>query len=291
MQILEIDRPGIAISVRRGFVSIKDADTTQETPIDELDCVILNSYGATLSNQFLIRLCELNIPLLICGANAVPSGILLANTANVFRKSRIDDQISVSRPLMKNLWQSVVRAKIIAQASLLHKLGRPQKDIALLIPKVTSGDAGNCEAIAARRYWQRLFGKGFKRDYDAPGINALLNYGYAILRAAFCRSIAAAGLLPEYGIFHRNLMNPFCLADDLMEPLRPFVDEIVAGKELQEIPVLNPQSKRHLIAVLDRQVEFEDKTLHVRHCIPVIVSKLVESFTLKKCTMRYPALP
>jgi len=288
MSIIEIDKAGISLSVKAGFLFVKQADTETKIALDEVDCLVLNSYGAVLSNHVLSRLCELNIPLLVCANNANPVGILLANTANVYRKERIEAQLAASTVLNKNLWQRIIKAKLLNQAKVLADSGKKFIDIKTLAAKVKSGDEGNAEAIGARFYWQRLLGSSFRRDPDLPGINAYLNYGYAVLRAAFCRNISACGLIPEIGIHHHNASNPFCLADDLMEPYRPFVDKIVYALSLEGTSELNPELKRRLISVLDYPVVINKANYHLRYGITYSVQRLVEAYNLKKPCLAYP---
>lgn len=290
MSIIEIDKAGLGLSVKAGFLHIKQAEQEVKIALDQVDCVILNSYGAVLSNHVLSRLCELNIPLLVCGSNANPIGILLANTSNVYRKERIEKQLNISVALQRNLWQQIIKAKLINQAKVLSICGKKHLDVKTLAGKVRSGDEGNAEAIGARIYWQRLFGSKFKRNPDLLGINACLNYGYAVLRAAFCRSIVAAGLIPELGVHHRNAMNPFCLADDLMEPYRPFVDRMVFNLTKDSITDLNPTLKRCLIDVLELPVTIRKENHHMKTGINLAVQKLVASHTLKKAGLEYPVI-
>jgi CRISPR-associated protein Cas1 len=290
MSVLEISKSGISLSVRSGFLLLKDNGNEEKIPLDDIDCIIMNSYGAALSNRTLIRLCNLNIPLVICGSNAVPIGILQANSENVYRKERIQSQISARLTLKKRIWQTIIRAKVLNQATLLQKLGRNYRDIALLSERVKPGDSEYVESISARLYWKRLFGPSFKRDFDQPGINAHLNYGYAIIRAAFCQNITAAGMLPELGIHHKNLMNPFCLADDLLEPYRPFVDEIVQMMNLNEKSDLVPENKRNLISILDKQIISDNKKVRLKTCINVNVNDLAYSYRINNNLLKYPIL-
>jgi CRISPR-associated protein Cas1 len=289
MQVIELDKQGIYISVKGGFLLVKQEERTDKLPLDNIDCIIVNSYGASFSHNALARLCELNIPLLVCGRNAMPIGILQANTQNVYRKEHLTAQLSASLPLQKNLWQKIIKAKIRNQALLLKTQGQKHEDLLVLSGKVASGDSGNAEAISARFYWQRLFGKSFKRDYEQPGINALLNYAYALLRASFCRHISAAGLLPEAGIHHRNQMNPFCLADDLMEPYRPFADQLVLRVAENSLE-LTPAVKTALIALLDLPVELKGNSYHLQFGIQRTVQTAVNSYLQKKCLLEFPVL-
>lgn len=291
MQVLEINRSGIALSLYKGFVRISEKDGHEDQPLDLLDCILLNSYGAKISNQLMIKLCELNIPLIICGSNSSPIGILSATSQNVYRKPRIDAQLSLSMPLRKRLWQAIVRAKIFNQILLLKQCNKAFQDMEVLGRNVRSGDQENMEAQAARIYWQRLFGTEFRRNPDLPGINSFLNYAYAILRAAFCRQIVAKGLLPELGIHHKNLMNPFCLADDLMEPFRPFADKLILEMKLDENKTLEPKDKRRIISLLDFQIAYRDKTQHIQRCIALYTQDLVDSYVKKKMLLTFPDLP
>jgi CRISPR-associated protein Cas1 len=290
MSIIEIDKAGLSLSIKAGFVYVKQADREDRIALDEVDCLVLNSYGAILSNHVLSRLCELNIPLLVCGSNANPIGILLSSTGNVYRKERVEKQLNISVALQRNLWQQIIKAKLVNQAKVLALCGKKHLDVKTLTSKVRSGDEGNAEAIGARIYWQRLFGTKFKRNPDLPGINAYLNYGYAVLRAAFCRSIVASGLIPELGIHHRNAMNPFCLADDLMEPYRPFIDRIVYNLIQNGIFDLNPEIKRSLIDVLELPISIKQDNLHLKTGINHTVHKLVTSLSLKKACLEYPCI-
>lgn len=153
--------------------------------------------------------------------------MLMNLESNTIQGERYRAQIDASEPLRKNLWKQTVEAKIANQAYLLNKLGKDGSILRPLYENVKSGDADNREGIAAKMYWPTLFGDGFIRSREGATPNHLLNYGYSILRAATARALMGAGLLPSFGIFHRNRYNAFPLADDIMEPFRPYVDEAV----------------------------------------------------------------
>lgn len=288
MPIIEIERTGVTLGIDKGFIHLSDTKETIKTPIDDVDCVILNSYGATLSNHTLSRLCEYNIPLVVCTTNSLPIGMLLSTNQNTYRKSRIDAQTNNNPVLTKQMWQTIVKFKINNQARVCQKHGLEYKDLQKLALDVRSGDAGHAESVAARRYWQRLMGKDFRRDSEKPGVNGFLNYGYAIIRASFCRAIVAAGLLPELGIKHSNKHNAFCLADDLMEPFRPFVDDLVKSFCLNYEEPLTTIHKRALVALLDYQVLVNDKQRHLKHAIAYTVNLLVDSYEKGKNLLYYP---
>jgi CRISPR-associated protein Cas1 len=288
--VLEIDSSLININVDKGFLVLSRDSGTRKVPLDEIEALVINSRGAIITNHAIMRLAEYNIPIVHCGKNNLPLSITLPYANNVFRKERISAQIDASAPLNKNLWKQVVRAKITNQANVLRYMGAHCQDLMLLASRVTSGDKENKEATAARFYWERLMGKGFRRDHDQPGQNAYLNYGYAILRAVFCRAITGSGLLPELGIHHSNMMNPLCLADDLMEPIRPFVDLLIANMAIPQDLILSPAHKRTIVSLLDTPVTHADHRSHLRQCANTIMEMLLRSFHQKKALLVFPLI-
>lgn len=290
ISILEINAESALISVSKGFLVIKRDSTEEKVPLDNIESLIINAHGAMISNHAIMRLSEQNIPIIHCGQNAVPCSMTLSCGLNIYRKERIDMQLAASLPLKKNLWKQVIKAKILNQAKVLELNGRKHHDVARLIEKVASGDTGNMESVAARAYWERLFGKGFKRNPDLEGINSFLNYGYAILRASFCRNIVAGGLLPELGIHHINQKNPYCLADDLMEPLRPFIDLLISQMKITPDNALLPAHKRLLICILDLEMPFLEQKTHTRFLIPRVINLYIASLAEKKSGISYPVI-
>jgi len=287
---LELSSGSVYISISRGFLMVKRESEEQKIPLADLDCVILSSPAASISSQAITRLAEENIPILHCGKNAMPVAMTLAYADNVYRKGRVMLQIGSTLPLKKRLWQQIVRSKILNQGAVLSLSGAKANDFVSLADKTLSGDSGNMEAVAARRYWERLFGKGFKRDPDTPGRNAFLNYGYAILRAAVARSIVGAGMIPDLGLEHCNMMNPYCLADDLMEPYRPFIDLCVRQMPVNDGAELDPVSKRTLISLLDMELILEDVHASLRNCVETSARSYVKSLSDKKAEMVYPCV-
>lgn len=224
-RILEIADMAAYLSIDRGFLSVSVKNGKKyNVPIDDIGGVIANSYDITYSNNLLVKLAELNIPLVICGTNHSPAGILWPTCSRFNTSGVIDFQIRAKLPLYKRLWQAVIKAKIANQAATLRALNKNYIKVESLIGKVASGDATNIEGFAARVYWRELFGDNFIRDQSAGGINSILNYGYTIMRSGIARAIMGAGLHPSIGIFHKNKSNPMRLADDLMEPFRPITD-------------------------------------------------------------------
>ncbi len=189
--------------------------------------------------------------LVVCGNDHLPVAVLLPLADHCQVVWRVAQQVAIRKPLRKQLWRQLVRAKIRAQALNLPQACGARQKLLELARRVRSGDPANVEAQAARGYWRHwLPGEAFRRQQDGGGTNALLNYGYAILRAAVARALVAAGLLPALGLFHANRSNAFCLADDLMEPLRPLVDCRVRRLHRLGHQELDPETKKGLLGLL-----------------------------------------
>lgn len=224
-RVLEIATDGRHLAVQRGFLVVSEhGEEVGRVPLDDIAAVLANAHGMTYTNNALVEASSRGIPIVLCGANHMPAAIVWPVDAHHVQTGRMRDQISASLPLKKRLWAQLVRGKILAQAATLAAVGAPNGGFYLLARKVRSGDPDNVEAEAARRYWPLLFGSDFRRDADAGGLNGLLNYGYAVLRAGVARAAMAAGLHPGFGLMHSNRSNPMVLIDDLMEPFRPTVD-------------------------------------------------------------------
>jgi CRISP-associated protein Cas1 len=203
----------------------------RSVPIEDLGMLVLEHQQISLTHYLLNKLAEGNVAVVTCNDTYHPTGLLMPLESNTLQSERFRAQIEASEPLKKQLWQQTVKAKINNQAAVIKKWEGKSYFLSNLADNVKSGDAGNSEAIAAVHYWQNLFPPAwnFYRKRDGLPPNNLLNYGYAIVRAGMARAIVGAGMLPTLGIFHRNRYNAYCLADDLMEPYRPFVDMVVRG--------------------------------------------------------------
>jgi len=227
-QVVEIATDGRHLALDRGFLTISErGDEVGRVALDQLAAVVANAHGLTYSNNIMVALAQRGVPVILCGANHVPAALVWPVDGHHAQSGRMIDQASASLPLKKRLWAQIVRAKILAQGAALASTGAPHGGFLLLSRKVRAGDPENVEAEAARRYWPLLMGKEFRRDQDGGGANALLNYGYAILRGGVARAVMAAGLHPGFGLMHSNRANPMLLVDDLMEPFRPIVDREV----------------------------------------------------------------
>ena len=198
-------------------------------PIEDIGVIVLDHKQITITSGVLEAFLENNCAVLTCDSKSMPVGLLLPLHGNTTQNERFRQQLDASLPLSKQLWQQTVKAKIENQAAVLKECtGEEMKCMRVWAANVRSGDPDNQEARAAAYYWKNLFRiEGFTRDRDGIPPNNLLNYGYAILRAVVARGLVASGLLPTLGIHHYNRYNAYCLADDIMEPYRPYVDRLV----------------------------------------------------------------
>ncbi len=207
----------------------KQAEVTK--PIEDIGVVVLDNKQITITTGAMEAMLENNCALITCDSHSMPVGLMLPLCGNTTQSERFRHQIEASLPLKKQLWQQTVQCKINNQASVLYALRDEEvRCMRVWAKDVRSGDAENMEGRAAAYYWKYLFGQhieGFTRDRDGVPPNNLLNYGYAILRAVVARALVTSGLLPTLGIHHHNRYNAYCLADDIMEPYRPYVDELV----------------------------------------------------------------
>ncbi len=224
-RVVDLETDGRHLSLHRGFLVVsEDGEEIGRVGLDGIAAVVANARGLTWSNHALVSLAERGIATVLCGPNHRPAAVVWPVESHHAQTGRMADQARARTPLKKRLWAQIVRAKILAQGATLAAAGAPHGGFRLLSRKVRSGDPDNVEAAAARRYWPLLMGTDFRRDREAGGVNGLLNYGYAVLRAGVARAVMAAGLHPSLGLMHSNRGNPMVLVDDLMEPFRPVVD-------------------------------------------------------------------
>lgn len=198
-------------------------------PIEDIGVIILDHAQITITQPTLSRLLANNAAVITCNESHHPTGLMLNLDGHTLQSQRFKAQIEATVPLKKQLWQQTISAKIRNQSALLAKEGKENKLLENLAKNVKSGDTDNDEAQAASFYWKNIFPEKlqFRRLREGLPPNHLLNYGYAVLRAVVARNLVGSGLLPTLGIFHRNQYNAYCLADDIMEPYRPFVDKVV----------------------------------------------------------------
>ena len=250
-RVVEIATDGRHLSVYRGFLVVAEGGAeVGRVALDEVAAVVANAHGLGYTNNALVELSRRGVPVVLCGANHMPAAIVWPVDGHHVQTGRMNDQIAAGLPLKKRLWAQLVRAKILAQGATLVAVGAPGVGFYLLSRKVRSGDPDNVEAEAARRYWPLLLGSDFHRDKNGQGVNGLLNYGYAVLRAGVARAVMAAGLHPGFGLMHSNRSNPMVLVDDLMEPFRPIVDREVRRLVSQGVTAVDPGAKAALARIM-----------------------------------------
>lgn len=277
-RVVELQEPGLHTHVERGFLVVHASrEERGRVPLDDVGVLMCTGPGSTISSAALVALAERSVCTVVCGENYHPKAIVFPYDAHHLHRQRLEAQIGASEPLKKRLWQQIVRAKIAGQSATLTRCAASDPTLEVLIDRVGSGDPDNVEAQAARRYWSSLFGESFTRDQARPGLNGLLNYGYAILRAATARSLVAAGLYPALGLHHRNLGNAFVLADDLMEPFRPLFDASVHGLWRANGAEVNKIAKQTLARLLVSDVAMSDGYTILANALNTAAQSLAKS--------------
>jgi len=224
-RIIEISSGPARLSVANRQLVIDRAENGEaRVPCEDVGVLLVDHPAVTYTRGVFRTLLGTGAAVVLCGRDYHPSGLLLPVSGNTVQAERYRCQIEAPKPLKKRLWQAVIKAKLRQQATVLTHFNGKDAGLSAMAGRVRSGDPENLEARAAQRYWPQLFGPQFRRLRTGPPPNNLLNYGYTVLRAAMARALCAAGLLATHGIHHHNRYNAFCLADDMMEPYRPFVD-------------------------------------------------------------------
>lgn len=257
-RIIDVSMSPASLSVATERIRVRIPDREDAfIPLSETAVVVLGHLGATCSGAVLAGVMRHGGAVVVCDATHLPVGLMLPLGANTLQTQRIRAQVAAGLPLRKQLWKGIVQAKIRAQAHTLEQRTGSDAGLRALAMRVRSGDAGNTESTAAQRYWPRIFGDPmFRRRREAPDQNRLLNYGYAVVRAAVGRAICAAGLHASIALHHRHRENAWALADDLIEPYRTLVDDEVAeivGESGGDL-ALGPTVKARLIGVLHERI-------------------------------------
>ena len=265
-----------------------------QKPIEDIGIIILDHPQITLTQTVLARMLENNVALITCDAKHHPIGLMLNLAGHTLQSQKFRSQIEATLPLKKQLWQQTIEAKVRNQASVLDEFELNSSYLFELAKKVRSGDPDNVEATAANYYWKQLFAENqfFVRNRFGPPPNHMLNYGYAILRAVVARNLVGSGLLPTLGIFHRNQYNAYCLADDIMEPYRPYVDRFVLSQDqvYLEEDELTPEIKKLLLQIPAIDVLIQDKISPLMVAVQRTTASLVKCFEGKEKKLVYPQL-
>ena len=259
-------------------------------PIEDIGVVVIENQQINITLPLMNALSANNSQVVFCDNKGMPASMLMNLEGNNLQGETLRSQIACSEVSKKRLWKQIIEAKILNQAKLLDNVGQNGNILKPLYSNVKNGDTDNREGIAAKIYFQKLFGKEFTRNRTAPGINSLLNYGYTILRAAVCRSLIASGLFPAIGIFHHNRSNAFPLADDIMEPYRPFVDMTVYNLSIQGKSELTKETKASLIMVLYVDTYFEKISRPLSIGLSMTTASLVKNYAKEANKLSLPLL-
>jgi len=277
-RIVELATDGGRVGVERGFLTITSDDSRGRVALDDVEAVIASAQGLTYSNAALAALAERGAPLVICGRDYAPAAVVMPMNGHFEQGVRMAAQAAAAKPVHKRLWAQIVRSKITAQAEALSRVGGSTQRLRRLAEAVRSGDPDNCEAQAAQAYWRSFMGKDFRRDHDAGGVNGLLNYGYAVVRAATARAVAGAGLHPSLSLHHRSRGDALRLADDLMEPFRPAVDLIARGLRDEGVAEVTREAKVRLAAVLHSQYDTVGGRTILSYCLSQLAGSLAQVY-------------
>ena len=268
---------------------------TATRPIEDIGIVIIDHKQITVTAALLSALLDNNCAVITCNGQSLPTGLMLPLDGNTTQSERFKHQIEASQPLKKQLWQQTVKRKIANQATVLSQCTNCETGcMRAWSADVKSGDTGNLEARAAAYYWKSLFGhiEGFVRHREGIPPNNLLNYGYAILRAVVARALVASGLLPTFGIHHRNRYNAYCLADDIMEPYRPFVDKLVFSitQKYSDYSDFSRQIKAELLGTPSLDVKINGKRSPLMTAVSTTTASLYRCYSGESRLIAYPEL-
>lgn len=275
-------------------IEMHDSGESKSSPIEDIGLLILDHQQITITQALMAKLLANNTAVITCDHTHHPTGMWLSLDGHTLQSQKFQAQIEASVPLKKQLWQQTVMCKIENQAAMLQLQREENKLLLTYSRDVKSGDSENHEAKAAAYYWKRIFPDflEFRRERYGPPPNNLLNYGYAILRALVARGLVASGMLPTLGIHHRNQYNAYCLADDIMEPYRPFVDRIVCqiirgnGKFLE----MSPSMKKALLALPATDVKIEGQKSPLMNAVQRTTASLAKCFEGKSRKILYPEM-
>lgn len=278
-RILDISRRGAKVCLSNGRIQVDVDGERAAVPVADLAGLVLSTDAVMVSGAALAALAEAGVVSILCREHR-PVGFIASLPTHEKVSARQDAQLAASQPLRKRLWQRLVRAKILAQAEVCDALDLDSAALRAMAARVRSGDPDNLEAQAAQRYWPAVFGKGFVRGRgeDAGVVNGALNYGYAVLRALVARAVSSAGLLPSRSLMHRSAGDGLNLADDLMEPLRPQIDRVVATLYREGIEILSPAVKQSVVeAILGQAFRDGEEIVNGPEAARRLVASLVEA--------------
>lgn len=292
-RIVDISTDNVHLSAYRGFliVTLKN-DQLGRVPLDDVAALIVHGHGVTWTTNLVVKLAERGAMMILCASNHAPIAMTIPVEGHHAQNARFRAQWDTPKPFLKRAWKAIVSAKVRNQASLLVALGKPEGEaLGFMAERVRSGDPENVEAQAARRYWPALMGESFRRDRGADGANALLNYGYTVMRSMVARAVVAAGLHPTIGLHHANRLNAFALADDLVEPFRPLVDAVVRQMVEEGASEVDSAAKARLAALISADLDLSGTTSPVSVAAQRLAQSLATSFETGSLSLALFASP
>ncbi len=268
----------------------KEGKTISRIAIEDLGILILQHPAIVTTQTVMVECQKNNVAILFCDERHLPLSILLPLwDGHSLHTKVLREQLSASEPTRKRLWQQIVRRKIQEQAVTLEHAGQSAKSLYRLRDKVKSGDLQNCEAQAARQYWTLLMGNNFRRHDEGDAVNSLLNYGYAIVRAMVARALVGTGLHPALGLHHKNQYNGLCLADDIMEPFRPWVDWLVyRWVKNGGNPIICKETKQLLLGIAGNNVILENREMPLMIAVHSVAARLKQALSDREGLVIYP---
>lgn len=283
------------LRIRQPGASAEAPETDTTRAIEDIGIVIIDNPQIVLTSNVLSALMDAGAAVICCDKKHLPAGLMMHLENNTLQAERFRVQLGCSKPLMKQLWQQTVARKVLNQARALEILtGKKHENMFIWSRQVKSGDSENMEGRAAAYYWRTLFSDfpGIKRDRDGEEPNAMLNYGYAVLRAIVARALVASGMHPSLGIFHKNKYNAYCLADDIMEPYRPYVDLLVFSlyNTFSEPELNNIEIKRQILSISTQDVEIENTRRPLMVGVSDTTASLFKCYSGELKKIRYPEL-
>jgi CRISPR-associated protein Cas1 len=281
------------LKLKQKQLMVQEPETREirgSVPIEDIAILMLDHFQITISNQLLIKLQGNNVAVISCDEHHLPFGMMLPLYGHSEYSERIKHQLAASEPLKKQLWKQTVEQKIENQKALLNLNNKVSEPLAEYKLNVKSGDSTNREGMAAQFYWKHLF-ENFSRERFGDEPNNLLNFGYAVLRSIVARALVSSGMLPVLGIFHRNKYNAYCLADDIMEPYRPFVDKLVYNYIVnRSTSELTKEARAHILTIATQDVFIDGIVRPLFVAVTTTTSSLYKCFTGELRQIKYPEL-
>ena len=290
-RVIEISNQSYCYKKNAQLLVEQDGKQVAKIPIEDIGVLIFDNHSIVISAGLTVACQKNNIAVVFCDERHLPYSLLLPLVdANSLHSKVLLIQVAAKKPLKKQLWKKIVETKIHYQLNHLNKRGIENRRLERVANTVQSGDPKNNEAQAAKLYWRLLFGEQFRRDVDASGINSMLNYGYAIIRAMIARAIVSSGLHPAFGFHHHNQYNGLNLADDLMEPFRSWIDEKVFDLVDRGVDEINKESKEELLKLVGAQVRWKDNSMPFMVCSHEYINQFKKALSGDKFKLEFPSL-